>query len=92
MDELNMCECCGVPEMTSKKITLKVEKLSQPYVCDAVEDVLKFSQVDGVNGINNLVIDRCKEEVRMEYNPNLVNLDYIKETINQLGYKVEIRK
>lgn len=88
MDNLEIMECVGPPKTPREKITLKVENLAQDYVGDAVEDVLKFYE----DGISNLVMDRCNQEISMECNPNFTNLDGIKETINQLGYKVEIRR
>ena len=88
----NQCECGVARDTAKEKAILKIENLSQDYVADAVEDVIKLSQIDGTNGISNMILDRCEEKVTIEYNPNLVNLDYIKETINQLGYKVEVQK
>ena len=56
--------------------------------CSHCENSIKKS-VSELNGVDSVRVDLKSKKVSVEYDPDKVNLDTIKETIEDQGYDVE---
>jgi copper chaperone len=67
-----------------ENITLKVSGMSCDHCVKAVE-----GSVGELNGVNTVKVDLKAGTVNVQFNPEAVTLDVIKETIDDQGYDVE---
>lgn len=67
-----------------ENVTLKVAGMSCNHCVKAVE-----GSVGALNGVDNVKVDLQSGSVNVNYNPELVTLEQIKETIDDQGYDVE---
>ncbi|OPY58305.1 MAG: Copper chaperone CopZ [Pelotomaculum sp. PtaU1.Bin035] len=70
--------------MSKELITLNVEGMS----CSHCEHSVKKS-VGALAGVNSVAVDLKGEKVTVEYDAEKVNLDKIKEAIEDQGYEVK---
>jgi copper chaperone len=66
-----------------EKVTLNVEGMSCNHCVKAIE-----GSVGALNGISSVKVDLKASKVDVEYNPQDVSLDKIKEEIEDQGYDV----
>lgn len=66
-----------------EKVTLKVSGMSCNHCVNAVE-----SNVGKLDGVASVKVSLKEGEVDVEFDSNKVNLDQIKETIDDQGYDV----
>lgn len=78
-----MCECCSSSAHVHTD-TLKVEGLSCSHCQAAIEKA-----VGGLRGVEKVAVNLEAKEVKVEYNPDLITLDAIKNTIIEEGYQVK---
>ncbi|WP_026692598.1 copper chaperone CopZ [Peribacillus kribbensis] len=67
-----------------EKAALKVQGMSCEHCVKAIE-----GSVGDLAGVERVLVDLKGGEVAVEYNPQSVSLDKIKETIDDQGYDVE---
>lgn len=67
-----------------EKVTLNVKGMSCNHCVKAVE-----GSVGALNGVSSVKVDLKDAKVNVEFNPNEVSLNQIKETIDDQGYDVE---
>lgn len=67
-----------------EKVSLNVIGMSCGHCVNAVE-----GSVGALNGVSSVKVDLKAAKVDVEYNPNEVSLDKIKETIDDQGYDVK---
>ncbi|WP_026575937.1 copper chaperone CopZ [Bacillus sp. UNC438CL73TsuS30] len=67
-----------------EKVSLNVIGMSCGHCVNAVE-----GSVGALNGVSSVKVDLKAEKVDVEFNPNEVSLDKIKETIDDQGYDVK---
>ncbi|NMD68884.1 copper chaperone CopZ [Bacillus sp. DNRA2] len=67
-----------------ENITLKVAGMSCDHCVKAVE-----GSVGELNGVQTVKVDLKAGTVNVQFNPEVVTLDAIKETIDDQGYDVE---
>lgn len=67
-----------------ENITLKVEGMSCDHCVKAVE-----GSVGELNGVETVKVDLGAKSVNIVFNPEVVSLDEIKETIDDQGYDVK---
>lgn len=70
--------------MTNETKTLNVEGMS----CSHCENAVKKS-VGALNGVGSVSVDLKGNKVTVEYDSERVNLETIKETIEDQGYEVK---
>lgn len=56
--------------------------------CSHCENSIKKA-VGALNGINNVMVDLKSKKVAVEYDPEKVSIETIKDTIEDQGYEVE---
>jgi copper chaperone len=78
-----MCECCG-EHNHFKTITLNVEGMSCNHCVMSIQ-----KSVNALKGIKNVDVDLKEKKVKVEFNPNDVNEQIIRETIEDTGYEVK---
>ncbi|MDP4164431.1 MAG: copper chaperone CopZ [Bacillota bacterium] len=66
-----------------EKIVLNVKGMSCGHCVKAVE-----GSVGKLNGVEKVLVDLDKGQVQVEFNPSELNVDTIKETIDDQGYDV----
>ncbi|PGT79569.1 copper chaperone CopZ [Bacillus sp. AFS040349] len=66
-----------------EKITLNVKGMSCGHCVNSIE-----GSVGRLKGVSNVKVDLNSGSVDVEYNPNEVTLETIKETIDDQGYDV----
>ncbi|WAA09825.1 copper chaperone CopZ [Fervidibacillus albus] len=66
-----------------EKVTLEVQGMSCQHCVKAVE-----GSVGALNGVANVVVHLQEGKVDVEFNPGVVSLEAIKETIEDEGYEV----
>lgn len=64
-------------------VTLTVQGMSCGHCVKAVE-----GSVGALNGVDNVTVHLAEGKVEVEYNPELVSLETIKDTIDDQGYDV----
>ncbi|MCM3053759.1 copper chaperone CopZ [Caldifermentibacillus hisashii] len=64
-------------------VTLTVHGMSCGHCVKAVE-----GSVGALNGVDRVVVNLEEGKVEVDYNPEVVTLDTIKETIEDQGYDV----
>jgi copper chaperone len=64
--------------------TLNVEGMS----CSHCENAVKKS-VGALNGVDNVTVDLKGKKVMVEYNAESINIEAIKEAIEDQGYEVK---
>ncbi|HWP96335.1 MAG TPA: copper chaperone CopZ [Syntrophomonadaceae bacterium] len=69
--------------MSSETKTLNVQGMSCNHCVSAVKN-----SVGALNGVSKVDVDLAGKKVMVEYNSELVNLDAIKESIEDAGYEV----
>lgn len=67
-----------------EKVTLNVQGMSCNHCVKAVE-----GSVGSLEGVNTVKVNLKEEAVDVEFNPEKVSLDKIKETIDDQGYDVK---
>jgi copper chaperone len=67
-----------------EKVTLNVKGMSCEHCVKAVE-----GSVGALNGVGSVKVDLKAAKVDVEFNPQEVSLDKIKETIDDQGYEVK---
>lgn len=67
-----------------EKITLKVEGMSCNHCVNAIE-----GSVGKLDGVSHTKVNLQEGNVEVEYDSSKVNLDEIKETIDDQGYDVK---
>ncbi|PLT27536.1 copper chaperone CopZ [Peribacillus deserti] len=67
-----------------EKTLLKVQGMSCNHCVKAIE-----GSVGELSGVERVLVDLNEGEVAVEYNPEQVTIDKIKETIDDQGYDVE---
>ena len=67
-----------------ENVTLNVSGMSCGHCVKAVE-----GSVGKLDGVKNVSVKLEKGQVDVEFDPSLVSLSTIKETIDDLGYDVE---
>ncbi|WP_286229123.1 copper chaperone CopZ [Neobacillus mesonae] len=67
-----------------EKVTLNVQGMSCNHCVKAVE-----GSVGTLNGVNSVKVNLKDATVAVEFNPEKVTLDQIKETIDDQGYDVK---
>lgn len=67
-----------------EKITLNVQGMSCGHCVKAVE-----GSVGSLSGVSSVKVDLKAAKVDVEFNPQEVSLDKIKETIDDQGYDVQ---
>ncbi|AZU63303.1 copper chaperone CopZ [Neobacillus mesonae] len=67
-----------------EKVTLNVQGMSCNHCVKAVE-----GSVGTLNGVNTVKVNLKDATVAVEFNPEKVTLDQIKETIDDQGYDVK---
>lgn len=67
-----------------EKVTLQVEGMSCGHCVKAVE-----GSVGKLDGVSSVKVSLENKEVDVEFNPDVVTLDSIKETIDDQGYDVK---
>lgn len=67
-----------------EKVTLNVQGMSCDHCVKAVE-----GSVGALNGINAVKVNLKAATVNVEFDPEKVSLDQIKETIDDQGYDVK---
>lgn len=70
--------------MPKETNVINVEGMS----CSHCENTVKKS-VGALNGVDNVAVDLGAKKVMVEYDPDKVNLDTIKGTIEDQGYDVK---
>jgi copper chaperone len=70
--------------MVKEVKTLNVEGMS----CSHCENAVKKS-VGALNGVDNVSVDLKNKKVTVEYNPDKVSVDTIRDTIEDQGYDVK---
>ncbi|MCU9612949.1 copper chaperone CopZ [Caldibacillus lycopersici] len=64
-------------------ITLNVSGMSCGHCVKSVE-----GSVGALNGVNTVTVHLTEGKVEIEFNPEVVSIDTIKETIDDQGYDV----
>lgn len=64
--------------------TLSVEGMS----CSHCENAIKKS-VGALNGVSNVTVDLKEKKVIVEFDPELISIDIIRDTIEDQGYDVK---
>lgn len=64
--------------------TLSVEDMS----CSHCENAIKKS-VGALNGVSNVTVDLKEKKVIVEFDPELISIDIIRDTIEDQGYDVK---
>jgi copper chaperone len=67
-----------------EKVTLNVQGMSCGHCVKAVE-----GSVGSLNGVSSVKVDLKAARVDVEFNPQEVSLDKIKDTIDDQGYDVQ---
>jgi copper chaperone len=67
-----------------EKITLNVKDMSCGHCINTIE-----GSVSDLSGVTTVKVNLDSGTVSVEFNPNEVTLDKIKETINDQGYDVQ---
>lgn len=67
-----------------EKVTLQVEGMSCGHCVKAVE-----GSVGKLDGVSSVKVSLENKEVDVEFNPDVITLDSIKETIDDQGYDVK---
>lgn len=67
-----------------KKVTLEVTGMSCEHCVNAVE-----SNVGALNGVEMVKVNLSEGLVDVEFKPDVVTLEQIKETIDDQGYEVK---
>lgn len=67
------------------KETLKVEGMSCGHCVSAIED-----NVGELKGVSNVKVHLDKAQVDVEFDPSVVTLNQIKETIEEEGYDIAL--
>jgi copper chaperone len=67
-----------------EKMTLTVKGMSCGHCINSIE-----GSVGELTGVNNVKVNLDSGSVNVEFNPNEVTLDKIKETIDDQGYDVQ---
>ncbi|NRD76466.1 copper chaperone CopZ [Bacillus sp. BRMEA1] len=67
-----------------EKVTLNVQGMSCGHCVKAVE-----GSVGSLNGVSSVKVDLKAAKVEVEFNPQDVSLDKIKETIDDQGYELK---
>jgi copper chaperone len=67
-----------------EKVTLQVKGMSCGHCVNAIE-----GNVGKQMGVNKVKVDLSKAEVYVEFNPNQIHVNQIKEVIEDQGYDVE---
>jgi copper chaperone len=70
--------------MAKEVKTLSVEGMSCMHCVNAIKD-----SVGALNGVDNVVVDLQEKKVMVEYDPERVSIDTIKDTIEDQGYEVK---
>ncbi|HEX9059960.1 MAG TPA: copper chaperone CopZ [Clostridia bacterium] len=70
--------------MASEVKTLNVEGMS----CSHCENSVKKS-VGALNGVSSVTVDLKSKKVTVEFDPERVNIETIKDTIEDQGYDVK---
>ncbi|QGQ44254.1 copper chaperone CopZ [Metabacillus sediminilitoris] len=65
-------------------VTLNVKGMSCGHCINSIE-----GSVGELNGVTNVKVNLDSGTVKVEFNPNEVTLDKIKETIDDQGYDVQ---
>lgn len=76
-----MCECCGGH---THELSLNIEGMSCNHGADDVKD-----SIQNLKGIKSVKVNLDNKKVDIKFNPNDINENIIKNTIEELGYKVE---
>jgi len=69
--------------MANEVKTLNVEGMS----CSHCESSVKKA-VGAINGVGNVTVDLKSKKVTIEFDPSIVNIDMIKDAIEDQGYDV----
>jgi copper chaperone len=69
--------------LSQKTVSLNVHGMSCNHCVNAIESSLK--EVDGIEAVT---VDLKGNKVTVSYNEGVVNLDKVKETIEDAGYDV----
>ncbi|WP_153126752.1 copper chaperone CopZ [Peribacillus tepidiphilus] len=67
-----------------EKVILRVKGMSCGHCVKAVE-----GSVGELEGVQKVVVDLSQAKVEVEYDPAVVSIEKIKETIDDQGYDVE---
>ena len=70
--------------MASEVKILNVEGMS----CSHCENSIKKA-VGSLNGVGNVIVDLRSKKVTIEFDPEKVNVDIIKDTIEDQGYDIK---
>jgi len=68
----------------TNQITLQVQGMTCGHCVKSVEN-----SVGGMNGVERVLVELTNGTVAVEYNENEVNVQNIKDTIEDQGYTVE---
>ena len=75
-----MCECCGGH---NESVILNVKGMSCNHCVESVK-----SNIISLKGIKSVQINLQEAKVSVQYNPNDVKVEHIKEAITNAGYEV----
>lgn len=75
-----MCQCCGGSD---KELILNVDGMSCGHCKAAVEKA-----VSALDGVSCVKVDLAAKKVVVNFNPDKVNEEAIKESISDQGYDV----
>ena len=70
--------------MASESVSFSVEGMSCQHCVNSIK-----KSVGAIDGIMNIGVDLKSKKVNVTYNPEKVDVDTIKETIEEQGYDVQ---
>lgn len=75
-----MCECCGNHHAT---VTLDVKGMGCSHCVESVK-----SSISSLKGIRLVEVNLTEGKINVEYNPNDVKVEHIKNVVIDAGYEV----